>query len=170
MVEKEYVSPPVTVKKALVFNQKDFYRHLKKSFRDHGYTVNEKSHDESLTPEGEKKVAFSWVCKKKVSGYVKFVIEMDFESVFRDVKVKMDESEVGAQKGSVALKFRSLIEKDTESEWELRKRSPFTAFFRELYDKVVGKERFDDVSKAVESDMKAVMEESKLFLKMRRYD
>lgn len=170
MAEKDYVGSPVTIKKTLVFNQKDLYKYLKKSFKNHGYSINETDYDESLTEDGSKTVSFYWECSKKASGYVALIINMNFESTYKDVNVKKDNKELKAQKGNVVLEFRSLINKDPKGDWELNEQKPFGAFFRELYDKLVKKEHFDDINKTVESDFKAIISETKLFLKMLRYD
>ncbi len=170
MAEKDYFSSPVKIKKTLVFSQKDLYKHLKKGFKDYGYSVDESNYDEGLTAEGDKSISFSWSAGKKISGYVKLVINMYFEAVFKDVTVKKDGVEAKAQKGTVALVFTSLIKKDPESEWELNKKSPFNAFFRELYDKLVKKGKMDDISGVVKSDLSKIMSDAKLFLKLKRYD
>lgn len=170
MAEKDYISPPVVIKKTLVFNQKDLYRHLKKSFKDHGYSIKESSYDEGLTDDGSKKISFSWEASKKASVYVKLTVMLHFISVAKDVMVKEDDREVSAQKGTVELKFMSFIKKDPESEWEFRPKKPFAAFTRELYDKVVKRDDWDKLGKSLEADVAAVMDDAKLFLKMRRYD
>ncbi len=170
MAEKDYISPPVVIKKTLVFNQKDIYKHLKKAFKDHGYSVKESSYDEGLTDDGSKRISFSWEASKKASDYVKLAIVMGFTSVAKDVSMKEDENEITAQKGTVELKFVSFVKKDPESEWEFQPKRPFAAFTRELYDKFVKRDDWDRLNKSLEADVAAVMDDAKLFLKLRRYD
>lgn len=170
MVEKDYFGPPVVIKKSLVFSQRDLYKHLKKSFKDNGYSVNEKSYDEGMTSDGSKTVSFLWEGKKKASEYAHLMITLEFEAVFNDVKVKKGDGEVKAQKGDVTLKFASFIKRDPESEWELNKRNPFNVLLREMYDKFVKRGKMGDISGMVESDLSRIVSDAKLFLKLRRYD
>lgn len=170
MAEKDYFGPPVVIKKTLVFDQKELYKNIKKAFKDHSYSVAEKNYNEGVRSDDSKVINFVWECKKKASGYVSLMITLEFEALFQEVKVKRDEAEAKGQKGDVTLKFSSYVKKDPESEWELQEKKPFNAFFRELYDKVVKKKQYEDISKTLESDFNSILGEIKLFLKLRRYD
>ena len=170
MVEVDQIAPPVVIKKTLTFDLKDLYKHMKSALKDNGYSVKEKSYDEDVTADGSKKTAFLWEADKKASDYVKLVITVDFVALTKNVIVKEDDSEHKAQRGQVTLKFLGFTKRDPEGEWELHPKKPYGAFFRELYDKFAKKDRMSAISENLEDDLSKVIDETKLFLKMRKYE
>ncbi len=170
MIEVDQIAPPAVIKKTLTFDLKDFYRHMKSALKDHGYYVRERSYDEDVTADGSRKTAFLWEADKKASEYVKTMITVDFVSVMKNVVVKEDDGERKAQRGQVTVKFLAFTKKEPESEWELRPKRPYGAFFREIYEKFTKKDRAAAIRGGLEDDLAKVIDEARLFLKMRRYD
>lgn len=161
MVETDFIVKDLSVSYSGVFNLKEFYKYIKRWFKDDGryQDINEKLYEEDR--RGDLKITNIKIeAKKRVDDYTKFVIKTTINaSDYEDVTVKGKDM----QKGDLKVKFNAEIEKDYEERWVEK---PFRKFFRGLYDKFMIGFKVDALTKELTDEAYDLYNEVKKYLNL----
>jgi hypothetical protein len=171
MSQTDFVAPVKAIKQKTVIEVNELIRHLHKIIKERGYsTLIEQSHKESTDDNGDRSISFYWFAKKKVSNYVKLVLEISFDASVKNITIEKENKKTTVQEGSVSITIGGYTQKDYEDEWGLRKESSFRKVFREFYDKIIDRDRMGAKEKEFLNDIKLITNEMKAYLKMHRID
>lgn len=135
MVERHLVVDDKRIKYEGVFDAKGLFDVIRSWASDKGYWVVEKSHSESLKPEG-KFIEFNLnPVFKKTTDYAKFVFKIKMQlGEVKDVVVEQDGKKVKLQDGKVNIRIDANLETDYEGKWETK---PLLYFLRTVFEKYV---------------------------------
>ena len=104
---------------------------LKENLDDFGYKiVTDKEHTESLNAAG-KETKFVWVCKKEVTDYIKFEMELTLITI-RQIDVILEKKKM--QKGDFEFRIKAVMIKNYKKTFQESKMGEIQ---RHLYEKIV---------------------------------
>jgi len=166
MVEKDYVIPPDTkIKQKALFNLTEMYMMMYYWFDRHGYDLNEKEYIDKTTASG-KEIHIKWISERKVTDYIKFVVEIGFFVYgLNEVEVEEGNRKFKMDRGDLEMRFRAYILKDYEGRWE----KPFLKFLREVYDKYIFGSKLELYEGDLYEETYLLMDEVKAFLNLHRF-
>lgn len=171
MSTKDFVGLPLSVSNTLVYDQKELYKFLKKWFIERGYSINEKDYTEKILSDGKKLYHFKWDNHKWIDEITKAKIMVEFKAEVENVNIEThDGRKKTAQSGPVIVTFISYFDRDPTSEWNLLKRDPYRTLFREVWDKMLARGKWERRKSALEKDLELIMSDLKTYLKVHRYD
>lgn len=171
MPQKDFVAPVKSIEQKIVIDVNELIKDLHKMIKERGYSVLiEQSHKESSDDAGNRNISFYWFAKKKVSNYVKLVMEIVFKASVKNVVMEKDGKKKTVQEGTVSVSLGGYTQKDYEDEWAFKKEAPLNKFFRELIDKFLNRQKLDEHEKELTEDVGKVIQELKVYLKMHRIE
>lgn len=161
MPERDYVDEVRTVSFRGVVDFDEFYKVLRRWFKQSRYNLKEVDYQE-FEEAGKKRLLVKWEAGKKVSDYVKCVIELvlkleDYEEVVVD-KRRMVE-------GKVSVEFAAFLVKDYEETWH---RTSFIKFMREVFDKYGKGSVLKQMESELRGDVNRAVVEVKRYLNVRK--
>ncbi|MBI4448141.1 hypothetical protein HY643_04115 [Candidatus Woesearchaeota archaeon] len=166
MPQKDYITKTLKVEASLTLHLADLYRMLHKWFTDRGYEIIEKRHSEVVDAAGMKHTNYFWEMDKKVDPYVKNMINLDCKAITEDVNVEKGV----AQNGKITIELQGYLKKDVEDDWAIVERKASHKFLREVYDKYFGRSKLAGFEKDLLEEIRNVMNDIKVFLKLNRFD
>ena len=170
MAQKDFIGPDQTIKRTLIYNQRDLYKYFLKWFEQRHYDIIELEYDEKILETGVRTINWRWIPEKKVEYYVKTIIDFRFEARVKDVMVEDSKGhKKKMQEGSVEGKFRAYICRDVEDDWKLNKEHPTKRLLREMYDKLVSKKKMSKYEDEIKEDMKQIMNDLRTYVKTYKY-
>lgn len=170
MVQRDYIGPARKVSKTGIIEIKDLIKWIRKWISEKGYMeILEKSYDEKGTSEG-KKTYMHWECAKKVETYVKCVIEIRLDALTNDVAVTSGNRKITAQEGDISVEFQGYLKKDTAGEWKLEAERPWRRVLKELYNKFILSDKFADYENTLKSDVSSLINSTKGYFGVRKFD
>ncbi len=144
-----------------IFDFKDLYAFLYEWLKSLSYTVVENKYSEKIKATG-KDIEVSWTCLRKLNDYFRAVIKVSIRTIkLTEVEVTEDGIKVKKNKGTVEIKFSSLLELDYDNKWE---KSPITKFFRGIYDKYMIKKEMDGYEDQISEEVNESAEQVKAYL------
>ncbi|MBI4159176.1 hypothetical protein HY500_02865 [Candidatus Woesearchaeota archaeon] len=163
MAETDYVISGIMIKKSGFIDLRETYALMKQWFFQRRYDFMEKEYSDRDFEDG-KTVSIKWSSEKKVDDYAKMVMNITFSgNKLEDVKV----GNRNLLKGNVSILFESYVYKDYEDNWE---KNPATKFIREVFDKFIAKQHFDNIHKDLMAETYSLFDEVKRYLKAAKYD
>ncbi|MAG20261.1 hypothetical protein CL618_02410 [archaeon] len=167
MPEKDYVIVPwMKIKQSSTFSLDELYKMMYYWFERHDYVFKEKEYAEQRT-QGSKLYEIRWYAERKVTDYIKFVIEVGlFFSGIKDVEVEKDGGKMKTQGGTVEMRFSAHLRKDYEGNWES---SPVLKMIRGMYDKYIIGSRIEGYEDDLYEETYDLMNEVKAFLNMHKF-
>ncbi len=161
MPERDYVADVLKVSYTGTFDFDGLYKTLYQWFKKYGYNFRESDYKE-YKEGGGKRLQVKWGAKRKVSDYVKYVIEVGLQiDKMQDVAVK-NRKRIN---GELSITITGFIEKDYEETWS---RTSFLKFLREAYDAFVMGNRMQAMQDELLKDLQAFRTEVKAFLNMQK--
>jgi len=159
MPEKDYVEQTLQVKHKGIFNLDELYKTLVKWFTMYKYKVHEIEYKD-YKEDGKNMLYVKWEASKKVTDYVKYVIETelnvnDFKEVMVDKKKNVE--------GEISMKFAGYLLKDYEEVWS---RKGYMKFMREVYDKFLHGYKLAETEKELKDELYKVVNEIKSHLNL----
>ena len=170
MAQKDYLGSPKSIKMHLVFDQKEFCKALDAWYTNLGYRYLETGYTEKQLANGTKKLNFTWSGEKKVSAYLKLLIDLEYTSSTKDIVIERDEKKMTLQEGDLTLEFQGLFKKDIRDEWGIRPPTASMKFLREAYDKLFGIDKFAKYESQLKKDVDKLLNDIKTYLKLHRFD
>ncbi len=171
MGTKDFVGMPLSVSNTLTYDQKELYKFLKKWFTDRGYSIKEKDYTEKILSDGKKLYHFNWANDKWLDEITKSYILVEFKAEVENVTIEThDGKKKSAQNGLVLVTFTTYFDRDPTSEWNMLKKDPYKTLFKELWDKMLSRGKWERRKSALEKDLEAIMSDLKTYLKVHRYD
>ncbi|RME54432.1 hypothetical protein D6777_03845 [Candidatus Woesearchaeota archaeon] len=171
MAQRDFTAPVKTISQRAVLDTKAFIKYLHKIIKErHYHDAMEHSHSESTSDDGSKSISFYWTAKKKVSNYVKLVLEISFSANVKNVSIEKDGKKKLAQDGNITIELGGYIQKDYEDEWTVRKNNPLRKVLREVYDKIFDRDRMANAENQLVKDIDLLINEIKAYVKMQRID
>ena len=166
MPEKDYVIPPWTkIKQTSTFNLDELYKMMYYWFDRHGYVFKEKEYAEQRV-QGSKILEIRWYAERKITDYIKFVVEIGIFCLgIKDVEIEKEGEKVKTQAGAVEMRFSAYLLKDYEGSWET---NPITKFFRETYDKYIIGSKIEGYEDDLYDEAYLLMNDVKAFLNMHK--
>jgi len=104
MIDKKVKGAETILMKEGNINLDSLYTNMKAWFDDHNYDFNEDIHQTKANQKG-KKIKYKWGAKRKVTEYVLYVIDVEFE--IKEYPEK-----------ELELKISSNLELDYENKWQ----------------------------------------------------
>ena len=161
MAEIDYVVRNLELRYSGVFNLLEVYKIIKDFFKDNGYLLMEREHEEKRKELKGTKIKFE--ASKKVDDYNKLVIRTrvdagDYEDV--DVKNKR------LAKGSLTISFDTYIERDYEGYYENK---PLRKFLRVIYDRYIVGAKHEKYEKELKDEVYELYNELKEFLNLYKF-
>jgi outer membrane receptor for ferrienterochelin and colicin len=171
MAQRDFTAPVKSISQRAIVDIRDFIKYLHKIIKERGYHAPmEQSHKEHTDDQGNQTISFYWYAKKKVSNYVKLVMEIQFSANVKNVSIEKDGKKKVLQDGNLSLELGGYIEKDYEDEWTVRKESSLRKVLRELYDKFLDRDRMANAENTLVEDINLIINEIKAYVKMHRLD
>ena len=171
MGTKDFVGMPLSVSNTLTYDQKELYKFLKKLFTDRGYSLKEKDYTEKILADGKKLYHFNWSNGKWIDEITKSIIDVEFKAEVENVTIEThDGKKKTAQMGPVIVTFVSYFDRDPTSEWNMLKKDPYKTLFKEVWDKMLSRGKWERRKSALENDLEVIMSNLKTYLKVHRYD
>lgn len=159
MPERDYVEETLTVAHSGVFDFNSLYQAMKKWFKQYKYNLQELDYKDRKE-DGIRKLKIKWQAKRKISDYVRYVIQTTLEiNNFSDVLVEKKKR----AKGDLKITSQAYLEKDYEETWY---RSSFIKFMREVYDKFAQGSQFDAMEKELKQEVNKLVHEIKVHLNL----
>lgn len=160
---RDYVGKKIKVGYDGVFDFNEFYKVLVK-WSDH-YRYDWIESESKVKPkEDGKEIYIKWNLERKVSDYVKFHIDIDiWGSKIKEGIIKGKKKRIN--KGQVTVRFSSWIERDYENNWG----KPFLSFIRDIYDKLVQRDRYKECEDSVYEEVHRIVEEVKKFFDIHEF-
>ncbi len=160
MAEKNTVFEQ-SLKQKGFFNYGDLYNFCYNWFKDNNYNLMEEEYTEKISPFG-KEIQIKWVAKKKVSDYLRNIIEAKWHILgMSDAEVEIDGKKIKTNKGEVKIKVSADLEKDYENNWE---KQAYWKMMRGIYDKYIVRTTIDEYEEKLQSKAQSFVEEAKAFL------
>ncbi len=156
MGETEYVIDGLEVKYEGVSNIEEFHEFVRNILENLGYSITEKSHEESTN----KKFVIKGKAEKPVDDYTKLKIKIGINASYENVEVKNKRM----QKGNFKLKLKGVIERDFQDKWS----SPIKRFLRGIYDKFISLDEKENYEEELKEDIYTVAEKAKRFFGMHK--
>lgn len=163
MPERDYVTEPIKLGFSGVADFDTIYKLLHKWFKKYKYKFIEKEHKTTKTSYG-KNLFFKWAADKKVTDYIKFLIEIEL-IVSNMVDVKKKGSSKKLCDGDFEFVFMCSIEKDYEDTWA---KNAILKFMREVFDKFVTESKTKAFEKEVLEETRKLISEIKSYLDIQR--
>ncbi|MFH1638529.1 MAG: hypothetical protein ABIB71_08945 [Candidatus Woesearchaeota archaeon] len=170
MPQKDFLGPMEKIEQTLVFDQKDLIKMMRIWFKDKGYTIWEKAHTQTPTNDGRNKFSMFWKVEKEVDPYVTINMDVFVLAITQDVTVEEEEKKVTMQDGKLSIDVGGYTTKDIESEWGISPKNPLTGFLRELYDKILNRDKMDRFEAQIRKDKDDFKRDLKTYMKMHRID
>ena len=149
------------VKHEGIFDLKEVYRFVYAWLTDFEYFIEEKGYIEKSKPEG-KEVEIHWIARRKISDYFRFVLKLDWLILgMTTVEIIKDNIKVKANKGSIEIKVKAVLEKDYENKWES---TSFLKFLRGIYDRYIIKGRIENYEDKISEELDELVAQTKAFL------
>lgn len=163
MAEKDFVGEPVKYSFSGIIPLDDLYKAIYRWFKLFGYKVTEKEHKAAIG-NGKRDYVFTWVAERKVTDYIKYIIETDIKvSNLKEVKTK--EGKKKYYKGEIKFTFAAYLLKDYE---EMYGKNPLIKFMRETFDKYLTENKMRTHEKQLSGEMLKLINEIKAFLTVQR--
>jgi len=171
MAVKDYTGPVIKLKQTLVFDFKDFSSMLARMIKDRGFSgYIENYHNEFNNPDGSKTISFGWTAAKKLEPYLRQCAEFMIKAVVHETVVENDSSEKTMYEGNLEIDISSYMMRDVEDEWGFRNSNPTRRFLRDLYDKVLNVDKMATYEKRLKSDVEAIINDIKAYMKINRLE
>ncbi len=171
MAQKDFIQPVKKITQELTFDFKELYSTIRSWLKDRGYDpVDEKDHSEKVKADGTKAIEISVQAEKKVDPYVKIILEFGISASVKDVVVDVEGKKSTLQEGSVTIGLGGFLKKDPESDWAIKNENPLRMFFREVYDKFVGSDKLGFAEAKLQKDIKKLIHDLKVYLKLHRFE
>ena len=159
MPERDYVDQTLEVKHKGVFNFDELYKTLAKWLKMYKYTIQENEYKD-YKEDGKNMVYVKWEAPKKVTDYIKYVIEVELTvNDYREVIVEKKKN----LEGQVTLRFSGFLLKDYEETWS---RKGLMKFMREVYDKFMIGSKLAAMEKELRDDLYKLVNEVKSYLNL----
>jgi len=170
MGQKDFVTQDQTIRKTLIYNQKDLYQYFVKWFSDRHYNIVEYEYEEKVLQSGVRKINWKWVPEKREEYYVKNKIDFRFEAKIMDIIVEDSKGhKQKRQEGTIEVKMKGFIERDVEDDWTLNKEHPTKRLLREMYDKLVSKKKLSKYEDVLKKDIKNILNDLRNYIKTYKY-
>lgn len=145
------------------FNYSDLYTFCYNWLKENDYSnLSEEKYTEKIAGNG-KEIQIEWVAKKKVSDYLRNIIEVKWHILgLTDAEVEINGKKEKTNKGEIKLKIVANMEKDWEGNWA----DPKMKFFRGIYDKYIVKTTVDEYEDKLTGKATSLVEEVKAFLNL----
>jgi len=160
---EEIIPNGYKIKASTVFDFEELYIEMQRWFIHFGYNWNETRYLISDLPNGSKLSEITWVCTKKVDEYVSYTLNIDFKATVSDVEVNVDNVKKKMNKGSVEFRFKGIMYKNTKV-WE---KKFFGQLLRAIYEKILVKERLDNIEDSLLGESNKLFDEIKTYLNIR---
>lgn len=161
MPERDYVGDTLEVGYRGVFDFDGLYKTLYQWFTKRGYFFRELDYKE-YKEGGVQKLLVKWAGRKKMTDYVKYVIEVNLQlDGMTEVVVKNKKR----LSGGLGIKIAGYLEKDYEETWS---RTKFAKFMREAVDKFVAGSKMQEMQQELFQEMQQFRQEVKAFLNLYR--
>lgn len=157
MAFKDYVAQGVSVGKDAVFDLKEVYTAVFRWLNRYKYGYQELGYKETVEETG-KEITTEIYSEKEINDYYKFVIEIKV-SIKNMINVEVKNR--NKQKGNIEFIFDAYVLKDYESDWG---DNAFLRFFRESYDRFIGKSRVNQYETELKDELDKFVRELKSFL------
>ncbi|MAH07158.1 hypothetical protein CMI38_02825 [Candidatus Pacearchaeota archaeon] len=142
------------------FGFKDFYEFLFGVFMDEGFNVFESKYEE-VNKGNSKDIHINWEAIKNVSKYFQFKIEIEYLILrMEKIKIKKDGQEISTESGSLEIKFKAVLIKDPDSEWD----NTFMKKLREIYDKHIIRSRIEEHEEELSEKINEIISIMKSYL------
>lgn len=159
MPDRDYVQDVLQISFSGVFDFDGLYKALVEWFKKHRYVFKEIDYKE-FREEGSRNLQLVWEGKRKVTDYLKDVIEVNLKlSKYENVAVNNRKR----VKGALSLRIAAYLEKDYEERWS---KKAWLKFMREAYDKYVLGGRNKLVQDELVQEMNLLRNEIKAFLNL----
>lgn len=154
---KDYIVQAAKVGKDAIFEVKEVYTSLFRWLSRYRYDSQELNYKETVGENG-KNIYAEVYCEKKISDYIKYVIEV--EIYIKDL-VNVEVKGKNKQRANIEFVFDAYILKDYEKDWEDK---AFLRFIRESYDKFIGRPKLEQYETELKGELEKLMRELKSFL------
>jgi hypothetical protein len=133
MAEKEQILKEELEHNGL-FDFKGLYSYLHSWLVEENHDVDEEKYGEKVSGN-TRDIDIQWKAYKKLSDYFKTEYKIVYEiKNMADVEVEIDGKKKNMNKGILKLKLTGTLVMDYDSKWET---SPFSRFFRDIYNKFI---------------------------------
>ena len=157
MAFKDYVAQGVSVGKDAVFDLKEVYTAVFRWLSRYKYDYQELGYKETVEETGKDMTAEIY-CEKNINDYIKYVIRIEVR--IKDM-INVEVKDRNKQKGNIEFVFDAYVLKDYEQDWS---DNAFLRFFRESYDRFVGKSRMNQYETELKDELDKFVRELKSFL------
>lgn len=127
----------------------------------YNYDFMEKKHSEKTGSTGTY-IESNWYMERKVTYYVKFIIEVEF--LVRDMSTVIVETPDGEKKkrnqGRVEVVFNTRLQKNYLNNFS-EKKGDFSDFLRAVYEKYLAKARLKDYEDKLEAEARDLLDDIK---------
>ncbi|MFA5887853.1 MAG: hypothetical protein WC852_04040 [Candidatus Nanoarchaeia archaeon] len=155
----------ILIKKAGVLDFDGMFALIPDFASQYNYDCVEKKHSEKSGATGTY-IESNWYLERKVTYYVKFIIEIEF--LVRDMNTVVVEDEDGNKKkrnqGRVEILFNAKMQKNYLNNFKddsKSKQKSFSDFLRVIYEKYIGKKRLKDYEDKLEDEARDILEDLK---------
>ena len=158
-MDKDYVVRGLKLTSEGTVCLEEFYKHLKKWFKQYNYDVAEKEFKEL---KDGRNLRILWEADKKVSDYIKYFIQVAME--IDDIE-EVEDDKKNLCTCTINLTFNGIIGKDYEDKW---KQGGVSKFIKETFDKFSAKENMDKCKSELTEHVKKLKTEIKAYLNLRK--
>ena len=139
------------------FNYREIHNHIFDWLLKMGYAFAETKHAEKDKSTG-REIESEWSAFRKVTGYVKYKITMNIMlKDYKEIVVEHNGDKIRTGTGKLEIVFNAEMEKNYEKQFSERK-SEFTNFLKELYEKYLMKKRLEDLKDKLEKEVFSLYE------------
>lgn len=152
------------IKYAGVLDLADLLSRVKAWYAQRYYGVNEREHSEAVKSSG-KELIFEFEGMRKITEYVQFRVLVKI-SILRllDVIVESPEGKDRKQQAEVSIGVRSWMIKNYRGTFKSKEKSRIQEFFRQIYERFIGKNQLDELKKKLILETLALIDEIKASL------
>jgi len=166
MAEKRLIIDAIELKYHGLFDLPNLLTEIDKISKARGYSRNEKSREERVTPSGKEFVMEIRPVKKKSAFYALMVkLRVNIHSM-KDVEVEQDGRKVVRNEGEISIIFDGWT--TTDYKWR-RESSPVFYYLRNMFERVIGKVHTDIYIDELVDDTHFFHKNIKAYLNMHRF-
>ncbi|GEM_PF-704737 len=152
------------IKYSGVLDMLELLRFIKNWFGKRYYDVAEKEHSELVKSAG-KEITIEFEADRKITEYVRFKINVRIYILrLIDVLIDTPEGKEKKQQGEVEIGVKSWMVKNYKGTFKKKEKSKIQEFFRQVYERFIGKTHLDNLKKKLETETLMLIDEIKTSL------
>ena len=167
-MSEDTIASNLKIRQRSIFAMDELYKNMFRWFSRNNYDFQEKEYFEQIMPGGDaKKLEIAWIARRKISDYIRFVIEVKFlVAGLKSTEIEQDGVKRKIDSGDVEMRFTAKLERDYDKKWES---NPVTQFLRDFYDKKIVRSRMEGYEVQLHEEIYALLSEIKAFLNLYKF-